>query len=408
MKLVFAGVKGAGVLDYVTGWYLKAAQYIKDSKIKVAFVSTNSISQGEQVGILWGKLFSEYGIKIHFAHRTFNWKNEASGNAAVHVVIVGFANFDIKGKLILEYEDINGEPHEKTVNNINPYLVESEDIVIIKRNRVLCNVPDISFGSMPNDGGYLILKNDKKNEVVASRPHISKFIRPFLGSYEFINNVKRWCLWLKDVSPSEYRNERFIIDRIKSVKEKRESSTRLTTQKLAEYPMLFGEIRQPKTDYLLIPGVSSENRKYIPIGFLSKNTIASNLVNTIADANYYLFGILTSNMHMTWVKYTCGRLKSDFRYSNTIVYNNYPWPKEPSKKKKKSVEEKAQQVLDVRAEFPDSSLADLYDPLTMPPKLVKAHQELDRAVDLCYRPQSFTTESARIEYLFNLYAEYTK
>ncbi len=407
MKLVFAGVKGAGVLDYVTAWYILAAQYIQNTIIKVAFVSTNSIAQGEQTGVLWYEMLNNYGIKIHFAHRTFSWKNEAKGNAAVHVVIIGFANFDTKNKSIFEYEDIKGEPHEIKAKNISPYLVEGKDIVVTKRNRTLCDVPEIAYGSMANDGGYLILSDNEKDELLKESPTSKKFIKPFLGSYEFINNVKRWCIWLENVAPSEYRNEKLILHRIRAVKEKREESTREATKKLADFPMLFGEIRQPKTNYLLIPGVSSENRKYIPIGFLPKEVIASDLARTVSDADLYLFGIVTSIMHMTWVKYTAGRLKSDFRYSNNMVYNNYPWPKQPSAKNKTSVEEKSQKVLDVRAAFPDSSLADLYNRLTMPPALVKAHQALDKAVDLCYRPQAFTNETTRIEYLFELYDEYT-
>lgn len=406
VQMVFSRVSGAGVVDYVACWYLLGARFISGTRIKVGFVSTNSIAQGEQTGIIWNELFNKYGVKIHFAHRTFLWKNEARGNAAVHVVIIGFANFDIKSKKLFSYIDIKGDPIEKLVKNINPYLVEGGDLAVVKRTKPICSVPEINYGSMANDGGALILSDEEKINLLNQEPSAESFIRPFLGSFEFINKVPRWCIWLKGIEPSAYRNISGIVSRIQRVKETRLASTRPTTQKLAAFPMLFGEIRQPESDYLLIPGVSSENRKYIPVGFLPKDVIASDLARTIPKADKYLFGVVTSEMHMTWVNYTCGRLKSDYRYSNTVVYNNFPWPKNPSEKNKSLVEEKAQKVLDTRAKYPDSSLADLYDPLLMPPDLVKAHQELDRAVDQCYRPQAFTTEMARIEYLFELYEEY--
>lgn len=406
IKVVFKGVPGSGIVDYVACWYLLAAQYIHSSRIRVGFVSTNSIAQGEQTGMIWNELFGNWGVKIHFAHRTFFWKNEAKGNAAVHVVIIGFSNFNIKNKYLFSYDDIKGDPSIKSVKNINPYLVEGSDIAVLKRSKPICNVSEITYGSMANDGGFLILSDEEKNELVIKSPESEKFIRPFLGSFEFINNVPRWCLWMKGVSPSELRSFPEVISRVQKVKDKRLESTRETTRKLANFPMLFGEDRQPDNDYLLIPGVSSENRKYIPIGFMSCNVIASDLVRTIPQASIFMFGVITSVMHMTWVNYTCGRLKSDYRYSNTVVYNNFPWPKNPSEKNKNLVEEQAQKVLDTRAKYSESSLADLYDPLLMPPDLVKAHQELDRAVDLCYRPQAFPSEMARIEYLFELYEEY--
>jgi len=407
MERIFAGYKGTGVLDYVAGWYLRAAQLIQNTKTKVAFVSTNSISQGEQVGILWNILYNQFKIKIHFAHQTFKWNNEAKGNAAVHCVIEGFAAYDINQKFIYEYENISTEPHEIKVKNINPYLVEGKDFAIISRTKPICDVPEIAYGSMANDGGNLLLSDEEKNELVLKKPDSIKFIRPFLGSQEFINGLNRWCIWLKDVSPSDYSKHKEIIKRVQAVKDYRLKSSRLNTRKLADYPMLFGEIRQPFTDYLLIPGVSSENRHYIPIGYLSKDIVASDLARTIQNASLYHFGIITSGFHMTWVKYICGRLKSDFRYSNSLVYNNYPWPENPTDKQITTIEEKAQKVLDVRLEFPNSTLAVLYDPLTMPPALVKAHHELDKAVDLAYRPQPFTSEANRMVFLFELYEKYT-
>lgn len=407
MKVIFTGVKGAGVLDYVTAWYIKAAKYIQKTEIRVAFVSTNSISQGEQTGLLWNELYNKYGIRIHFAHRTFNWKNEAKGNAAVHVVIIGFSNFDIKDKWIWYYVDINGEPHQIKVKNINPYLVEGNDIVVLKRRIPICNVSEISFGNMPNDGGNFLLSKDEKDVLISLEPNAERVIKPLLSAHEFLNGKERYCIWLKDVSPSVIKGLKEVTKRVENVRELRSNSSREATQKLAAYPTLFGEIRQPKSQFILIPRHSTEVRNYIPIGFFEPEIIVSDSCLAIDNATTFEFGIIHSYMHMTWVKYTCGRIKSDYRYSNEMVYNNYPWPKEPSAKNKENVEKKAQKVLEVRAEFPDSSLADLYDPLTMPPKLVKAHQELDKAVDLCYRPQPFTSETARIEYLFELYSEYT-
>ena len=407
LKLVFNGVKGAGVLDYVTAWYLKAAKYIQNTKIKVAFVSTNSISQGEQVGILWNELFNSYRIKINFAHRTFKWNNEAKGNAAVHVVIIGFAVFDTK-KVIFDYEDIQAEPLLKSVKNINPYLVDASNVLIQKRTKPICRVSEMLKGSQPTDGGNLLLTEDERNELIQKNPKADKYIKPLLSAHEFLHSKKRYCLWLVNVSPSDLKEMPLVLERIARVKQMRQASSKIATQKWADFPTLFTENRQPESNYILVPRHSSENRRVIPMGLFESDIIVGDSCFSIPNSTFYEFGIITSLMHMAWVKYTCGRLESRFRYSNTIVYNNFPWPKNPSEKNKNRVEEKAQKVLDVRALFPESSLADLYDPLTMPPKLVKAHQELDRAVDLCYRPQAFTTESSRIEYLFELYNEYTK
>ncbi|MEI7500985.1 MAG: type IIL restriction-modification enzyme MmeI, partial [Bacteroidota bacterium] len=293
-------------------------------------------------------LFNRYHIKIHFAHRTFKWINEARGKAAVHVVIIGFSNFDIVEKRIFEYEDIAGEPHEIKVNNINPYLVEGKDLILLKRRNPISFVPEISFGNMPNDNGYLLLDNNEKCTFIADEPFSEKFIKPFLSAKEFINNENRWCLWLKDANPNEFRNIRAIIDRIHQVREYRLKSNREETRKLAAFPYLFGEIRQPNTNYILIPLHSSENRKYIPIGFFSKDFIIGNSCSAINNATLYHFGVLTSAIHQTWLKYVCGRLESRFRYSNDIVYNNFPWPENPSEKQKAEVEAAAQKVLDVR------------------------------------------------------------
>ena len=413
MKELFEGVKNGKILDYVTAWYIKAAQYIQLTKIRVAFVSTNSITQGEQVSVLWGELFSRYGIKIHFAHQTFKWSNEAKGKAAVYVVIIGFGNINCSQKQLFTYSDIKGEPEELIVRNINPYLASANDLVITRKGKPIIDVPKMAFGNMPLDGGNLLFSDEEKNEFLKKEQLSEPFFRRFLGAYEFINNVKRWCLWLVDATPQELRAMPKVMERVEKVKQFRLNSVAPSTQKHAVTPTLFRDRNNPST-FIIVPSVSSERRKYIPIGFESVKTIASNLCLIIPNAAIFHFGVLTSEMHMAWVKYTCGRLESRFRYSKDIVYNNFPWPKKKDEKNqkafeknKKAVEDKAQKVLDTRAEFPDSSLADLYDPLTMPPKLVKAHQELDRAVDLCYRPKAFANETNRIEYLFDLYNEYT-
>lgn len=400
---VFHGEKGIGVLDYVCAWYIKAAKIIENSQIKVGFVSTNSISQGEQVAILWNILFNKYKIKIHFAHRTFKWNNEAKGNAAVHCVIIGFANFDIAEKYISDYEDIQGEPLTIKAKNINPYLVDGSDTIITNKSLPIANIPLMRFGSMPRDGGNLIFTETEKEEFIKIEPQAEKWIRPYTGAQEFINGYSRYCLWLVDISPKELKALPEVLKRVNKVKQFRLESKAVSTQKFATTPTLFCQIAQPDTDYLLVPRVSSERRKYIPIGFICKNIIGNDQVLLIPNATLYLFGMLTSEMHMTWVKYVCGRLKSDYRYSKDIVYNNYPFPENVNEKQKQKVETAAQAVLDTRAKYPDSSLADLYDPLTMPPDLVKAHQILDKAVDLCYRPQPFVSELNRIEFLFSQY-----
>ncbi|MDD3645168.1 MAG: methylase, partial [Bacteroidales bacterium] len=380
--------------------------FIQNTKIKAAFVSTNSIVQGEQTSILWEPMLNQYNIKIHFAHRTFKWSSEAKGNAAVYCIIVGFANYDTNNKRIFEYEDIRGEAHEIKAKNINPYLVDAEDLVIKKRTTPLCNVPKMSFGNMPLDGGNLILSDEEKSEFLKIEPNAEKYILPLISAFEFLNGKNRWCLWLVDADPSELKQLPEVLKRVEAVKKFRLNSIAPSTQKFAATPTLFRDRNQPDT-YILIPSTSSENRKYIPMGFFGKDDIANNSCHIIPNGTLFHFGVLMSTMHMTWVKSVCGRLKSDYRYSKEIVYNNYPWPENPTEKQIKAIEEAAQKVLDTRLEFPNSSLADLYDPLTMPPALVKAHNELDKAVDLAYRPQPFTSETNRMGYLFELYEKYT-
>jgi hypothetical protein len=404
---LFDNINGSGVLDYVTGWYVKAAKYIQGTAIKVAFVSTNSIVQGEQTSILWGHLLSKYKIKLHFAHQTFSWSNEAKGNAGVHVIIIGFSNFDTINKKIFEYENIRGEAHEVKAKNINSYLVDAKDVFITKRTKPICNVPQMQKGSQPTDDGNFLFTNEEKNDFVINEPKSEVFFKRIIGSEEFINNKERWCLWLKDVSPNELKKHPQVYQRVENVRNFRLQSKKSATRKKAETPTLFDEIRQPDSTYLAIPEVSSERRKYIPIGFVEKEIIASNKIQMIGNATLFHFGVLTSLMHMVWTKNVCGRLESRYQYSASIVYNNYPWPESPSEKQVKAIEAAAQKVLEVRQQFAGSSLADLYDPLTMPPALVKAHNELDKAVDLAYRPQPFTTEANRMEFLFSLYEKYT-
>lgn len=407
LEKVFAGINGVGVLDYVACWYVKAAQLIQNTNTKVAFVSTNSISQGEQVGIIWNILFNHYKIKIHFAHRTFQWNNEAKGNAAVHCVIIGFANFDNEKKVIFEYEHIKGEPHEIKVKNINPYLVEGKDIILLKRTSPICDSPIMTYGSMPNEGGFLLMNEDEKKELINKEPVAKKYIRPFVMGEELINSIPRFCLWLEDIQPNELANLKEVSKRVKAVFDLRNNSTREATRKLAQYPTRFGEMRQPKSNYIALPRVSSENRKFIPVTILKKEVIAGDKVYTISSESKYYFGIILSSMHMSWMRVTSGRLKSDYSYSTQLTYNNFPWAENPTEKQVKAIETAAQKVLDVRAMFPNSSLADLYNPLTMPPALSKAHNELDKAVDLAYRSQPFTSEAKRMEFLFELYEKYT-
>ena len=348
------------------------------------------------------------GIKIHFAHRTFNWSNEAKGKAAVHCVIIGFGLQDVADKIIYEYDDIKGQPHAVKVGNINPYLIDAPSVLISKnRNPVFKSAPLMIFGSMPNDGGFLLLSDEEKIEFLDGEPQALNLLRPLMGSDEFINSKKRWCLWLENISPNELKNMPNVLTRLSKVKKVREASSRLTTRSLARSPSLFGEIRQPKSNYLAFPEVSSELREYIPIGFLDSNIIASNKLYTIDRASLFDFSVLTSRMHMAWVRTVSGRLKSDYQYSTGIVYNNFPWPTPASDVPSKNIEATAQAVLDARAVHTNASLADLYDPLTMPANLLKAHQQLDKAVDAAYNYKGANTDAARVAFLFERYQALT-
>ena len=424
--LVMQGIKGAGDLDFVAAWYVKAVHYLRGvAPIRVAFVSTNSITQGEQVGVLWGWMLAQ-GVHIHFAHRTFSWSNEASGKAAVHCVIVGFGLVDRQGKVIYEYDDIKGKPHAVAANNINPYLVDAPSVALSKRRFGVCDAPGLVNGSKATEGGNLLLTDEEKVELLSDQPSAHKWIRPFLGAEEFVNGLRRWRLWLVGISPAELRSMPAIYKRVQAVQTMRLASTDAQTRRDAGTPTLFQKIRQPSSSYLAIPRTSSEVRLFIPIGYLPENVIASDNLQTIPNASSYHLGILSSTMHNAWVRYTCGRLKSDIRYSASIVYNNFPWPDFPQSSKQNqppapvdkaqaAIETAAQSVLDVRAKFQSgdqpATLADLYDPLTMPPELLKAHQKLDAAVDKAYErsggKKSYKSDAERVAFLFELYQQYT-
>ncbi|GHU90247.1 methylase [Spirochaetia bacterium] len=401
VEKVFDRMKNCGILDYVTAWYKKAALYMQGTNIETAFVSTNSICQGEQVPALWPELMNRFGIKINFAHQTFKWSNEARGKAAVYCVIIGFGLSDRNTKKLYHYATVTGQPAETIAAQINPYLIDAPTIFIEKRTEPLCNVPPMLKGSSPTDDGNFFLDEDEKNSLIKEDKNLKEVIRPFIGAYEYINNIPRYCIWLKDAAPSKYNHSKEIMNRIKKVRQFREKSKREATLKYAEFPSLFSEIRQPSSSYILFPRHSSEQRKYIPIGFLKSNVIAGDSTSIIPNATLYEFGVLTSTMHMAWMRYVCGRIKSDYRYSGTIVYNNFPWPK-PTDKQREAVETAAQEVLNARELFSESSLADLYNENAMPPELTKAHQRLDKAVEKAYG-KSFVDDAARVAYLFELY-----
>jgi type I restriction-modification system DNA methylase subunit len=418
MALVWAGVNGAGILDYVTCWYRKAAKYIEGSSIGVAFVSTNSITQGEQVGVLWEELF-RWGIKIHFGHRTFPWTSEARGKAHVHVVIIGFGRDEKTNKRIYDYDSADGNVSTSVVANISPYLISAGNTAIRTRTKSICKAPPVNYGSMMidkdrkhGDDAGLLLTREHKDALLREAPALKPHIRLLYGGDEFLNGEERWCLWLVDAPPELLRSSPLLRARIESVRRFRESSSRPQTRELAATPALFGEIRQPASRYLIIPKVSSETRKYIPIGFLSPQIIASGSALVIASATVYHFGILSSTMHNAWMRCVGGRMKSDYQYSSNIVYNNFPWPVDANARQKHAVEAAAQAVLNARALFlppkGKSTLADLYDPLAMPAPLAKAHANLDRAVERCYRPKPFDSDRERVEHLFALYETLTK
>lgn len=403
LRMIFGSKwKNIGEMDYVTAWYKKAVQIMNGTKTRSALVSTNSICQGEQVANLWKPLFEQNGIQIDFAHRTFRWDSEASLKAHVHCIIVGFSHADNKIPKIIFDNDIVRE-----ANNINAYLMDAPNVFIESRNKPLCDVPAIRKGNQPTDGGNLIIEANDIDSFLAREPKAEKFIKRLIGSKEYINNKPRYCLWLKDATPSELRQMPAVMERLEGVRKMREASTDAATRKLADMPHLFRETNNPDT-YIVVPSVSSERRRYVPMGFLKADTIPTNLVLIIPEATLYHFGVLESNVHMAWMRAVCGRLKSDYRYSKDVVYNNFSWPN-PTEEQKTKIEQTAQAILDARALYPDSSLADLYDELTMPVELRKAHQDNDRAVMQAYGFNVKTmTESQCVAELFKLYQELTK
>lgn len=394
--------KTAGKIDYVAGWYFKASHLMNGTSIRTAFVSTNSITQGEQVAGVWKLLYDRFGIHIDFAHRTFRWDSEASLKAHVHCVIVGFSIAENRDdKRLFD----NGS--DKVVKNINPFLVEAPTVIIESRTAPICNVPKMSSGGKPVEGGNLIFTESEKFDFIKTEPQSEKYFRPFVGSDDYINNHFRWCLWLLNVSPKELRAMPKVMERVQAVREFRLNSVKEATRKFADYPSQFMEIKQPDTDYILVPATSSERRRYIPMGYVSKNVIASNAASFVPNTSLFHFGVLTSNVHMAWMRAVAGRLEMRYRYSVNIVYNNFPWCS-PTDKQKATVEHTAQMILDARAKYPDCSLADLYDETTMPPELRKAHQANDFAVMAAYGFHKKITESECVAELMKMYQNLTK
>ena len=463
LATVTQGLQGAGVLDFVAGWYIKAGRYLTEAPnsfgaiatqtaggrrkfkdvrfstgpgaglgdlfadadaseiaarraVRCAFVSTNSITQGEQVGVLWGWMLAQ-GLHIQFAHRTFKWTNEAPGRAAVHCVIVGFGVDGRRQRRLFEYPEIDKPPLEVPAQNINPYLADAPDVVLPSRKHPLDWVRPLSYGSFALDDGNFTLSASDREAVLASGPGAESLMRRFVGGQELLNGGDRWCLWMYGASPGELRVLPEVMRRVEAVRLWRLASERPTTRRLAEMPTRFAEVRQPLTRYVAIPTVCSERRRFVPIAYLEPDVIASNQVYVLPDAGLAEFGILSSTMHNAWIRCTCGRLKSDFRYSAGIVYNNFPWPLQRDAAREAAVARAAQAVLDARAVHAGSSLADLYDPNTMPPDLVKAHRELDRAVDAAYLAQlppgvktkpNLDSDAQRVAYLFSLYKHLTE
>lgn len=403
--VITKNIPQGGDLDFVANWFILAARFIKGTLIKVGFVSTNSICQGVQIS-LWSELIYKLNIKIHFAHQTFNWKNEARGNAAVHVVIIGFANYDITNKQLFLSPQDDLESHVEIVRNISPYLLPGSDLIVMSRPKPICNVKEIVLGSQPTDDGNFMFTKEEKQAFVQQEPSSEKYFRRVFGSAEFINNIERYCLWLVGAAPNQISNNPQIRERIENVRRFRLKSEKAATREDANKPSVFQMIRHIESDYLLIPRVSSVNRKFVPIGFVSKDIISTDANYIIPNATLYDFGMLQSSMHNAWLKVTAGKLKSDFRYSARLVYNNFPWPENPTPKQINAIEVASQKVLNARLEFPTSTLADLYNFVSMPPILVKAHNELDKAVDNAYRAQPFVNEANRMVFLFELYERY--
>ena len=400
VREIFKGWKNVGNMDYVCCWYKKCADFMKNTSIRAALVSTNSVSQGESVANLWKPLL-ENDVHIDFAYRTFQWDSEAKIKAHVHCVIIGFsiAPYNKPKKIFID-------ERYQIAKNINGYLLDAANVYVESRNKPICNIPEIGIGNKPIDGGYYLFEKEEMEEFIKKEPEAKKYFRPWYGSKEFINRSPRYCLWLGECSPAELRKLPLCMERVREVKEYRLQSTSAGTVKLAERPTRFHVENMPKGQYIVIPEVSSQRRRYVPMGFFTPNIFCSNLVKIIPDATLYHFGVLTSNVHMAWMRVVCGRLKSDYRYSKDIVYNNFPWP-EPSTQQRQKIEQTAQAILDARALYPDSSLADLYDELTMPPELRKAHHQNDMAVMQAYGftkgSEAYKSEAACVAELMQRY-----
>lgn len=400
MAIVFNGIHGYNNMDYISCWFFKAKNYIEDYNSKVAFVTTNSITQGEQVALLWPNLISDK-IEINFAHLSFKWTNNAKGNAGVTVIILSLRNTSNEPKYIF-----SGNTRKET-KNINPYLIDASNTIIVGRTKPLSKFPEMNFGSMPNDNGNLILDEVEKQKLISQHPKAKTFIKRFMGGEEFIRGNSRFCIWVEEKKINEAKAIKPIAERIDKIKKLRESSNREATKKLAKLPYRFGEVRHQQTDSIIIPATSSERREYIPMGFLTSETVISNSAMAIYDAQPWLFGVIHSKMHMVWVDAVGGKLETRYRYSAKLCYNTFPFP-DITLKQKENLNLYVFAILDERAKHPEKTMAQLYDPDKMPKSLKQAHEELDRAVEQCYRLQPFTSDTERLEYLFKLYEEMTK
>ena len=401
---VFGKIKLSNSIDYVGAWYHKAAAIMQGTRICSAFVSTNSITQGEQVAPLWGKLLNDYNTTIDFAYRTFKWNSETKEKAAVHCVIIGFSCFANTSKKYIYYD--GAKPQE--AQNISPYLIDAPSILVSSQSAPISDVPSMYLGNKPTDGGNLILSEDERKDIIAREPELEKYIHLYTGSVEYINNKVRYCFWLEGISPAEIRRSKELTQRLDAVRAMRLESSAKPTRQKAETPHLFFFISQPKTPYLLVPSTSSENRRYVPIGFLPPDVIASNSTTIVANATLYHFGVMTSNVHMAWMRTVAGRLKSDYRYSNSVVYNTFPWP-DPTEEQRRKIEQTAQAVLDARSLYATSTLADLYSEVAMPIELRKAHQANDRAVMQAYGFDiKTTTEASCVAELMKMYQQLMK
>jgi hypothetical protein len=396
-----ANAKSAGVMDFVSAWFVRAAAFIAKSQVKVGFVATNSITQGEQVGIMWRAL-RQYGLHIHFAHRTFKWMSEARGKAAVYCVIIGFSAYEDGTKRLFEYDAVDGEPHEMTVSQINAYLVDAPWVLLENRSRNLFGMPEMMYGSKPTDGGHFLFTDEEKKAFLKKEPAASKLVKPFISAHEYLHGENRWVLWLTEAKPADLKLPE-IHKRVNAVAMFRKASKAPSTRNYP-YPTLFRQVTQPKTDYVLVPGHTSENRTFVPFSLFDKEHIVGNSCFALPGASLFHFGVIQSMMHMAWVRAVCGRLESRYRYSKDIVYNNFPWPSDSISAVKK-ISVAAQGVIDARAKFPGSTLSDLYDPIAMPVGLRKAHKALDNAVDSAYRRSAFKSETERVAFLFGLYKE---